>query len=294
MSGGFIQTVLGGIGTGSIYALIGMSFALVFGKLRICSYLHGDLAILAAYLVFWAFSLFKIDPFITVIVLVPVFFVLGYLVQKFFMKPFMSMAVWQGRYQAQVMVTWGIGMVLMALEFIFWSGTYRNTGVSYRNSVISFGEVKLLVTHLLAIITLLVIFFGLNLLLRKTNLGISLRACSDDRKTAMLTGINYQRVCALTFGLSAAIAVIAGMFYTLTSSISPAIGIELTFKGWVAVIIGGMGSLGGVILAGILVGLIESLTSYLWIPALNQATVFAFLLILLIFKPSGLFSKSKV
>ena len=293
MSQGLVQTILGGAGSGAIYALVGMSFALVFGRLRICSYLHGDLAILAAYGAFWVFTLLGIDPFISLLILLPIFFFIGFFVQKIFMRPFMAMEVWQGRYQAQVMVTWGIGMVIMALEFIFWSGTYRIMSVPYRNSTISIGNLKIPVVHLFAVIALIVIFVGLNLVLKKTNLGISLRACSDDRKTAMLTGINYQKICAVTFGISAAIAVVAGVFYALSHQISPAQGLTLTFKGWVAVIIGGMGSLGGVIIAGLVIGLVEALTSFFWIPALNEAVTFALLLILLIVKPSGLFSKRR-
>ena len=293
MTQGLLQTILGGAGTGAIYALTGMSFALVFGKLKICSYLQGDLAILAAYAAFWTFTLLGLDPFIALAALVPVFFLIGFLVQKIFMRPFMAMEVWQGRYQAQVMVTWGIGIIIMALEFIFFSGTYRIMGVSYRNSVIPLGGLKIPVVHLLAVTALIVIFAGLRLLMKKTSLGVSLRACADDRNTAMLTGVNYQRVCSITFGLSAAIAAAAGVFCALSGQISPAQGLALTFKGWVAVIIGGMGSLGGVILAGLLIGLAEALTSFFWIPALKEAVIFALLLVLLIIKPSGLFSKSK-
>jgi branched-chain amino acid transport system permease protein len=290
VSDGLTQTVLGGVGTGAIYALVGLSFALVFGRLKICSYLHGDLAVLAAYFAFWTFSRLGIDPFISLILLIPFFFMIGYVVQKLFMRPFMSMEIWQGRYQAQVMVTWGIGMFLMALEFILWSGTYRIMGVAYRNNVLEIGTFRVPVVHILAVAAVLVIFLLLNLLLKKTSLGIALRACSDDRVTAMLTGINYQSVCALTFGISASIAVIAGVFFALTNQISPALGLTLTFKGWIAVIIGGMGSLGGVIFAGIIIGLVEALTSFLWIPALKEAVLFLLLLTLLIAKPSGLFS----
>ncbi len=289
---GLLQTFLGGLGTGSVYALIGLSFALVFGRLTICSYMHGDLAILAAYSGFWAFNLLGIDPFLSLLVLLPIFFVLGYLVQTIFMKPFMAMEIWQGRYQAQVMVTWGIGMCIMAMEFILWSGTYRTMAVPYRNSILDLGFVRFPVVHLLSIVAVIVIYIILQLILKKTSLGISVRACSDDRVSAMLTGINYQKICAVVFGISGAIAVIAGIFYALTNQITPSIGITLTFKGWVAVIIGGMGSMGGAIAAGLLIGVVESLTSYFWIPALKEVVLFIGLLILLVAKPSGLFSKN--
>ncbi|SCZ79873.1 branched-chain amino acid ABC transporter permease [Acidaminobacter hydrogenoformans] len=290
-STGFLQSILGGIGTGSIYALLGLAFALVFGKLRICSYMHGDLAILAAYLGFLGFNSLGIDPLMSLIILIPAFFVIGYFIQVIFMKPFMDMEIWQGRYQAQVMVTWGIAMSIMAVEFMIWSGTYRMIAVPYRNTVAELSSLKMPVVHIMSLVAVVVVYFGLNLILKKTDLGISLRACSDDRVTAMLTGINYQKICAMAFGISSSIAVIAGTFFALTNQITPSVGLDLTFKGWVAVIIGGMGSLGGVIIAGLLIGLVESLTSFFWIPALKNAVLFIGLLILLVVKPSGLFGK---
>lgn len=288
---GLLQTLLGGVGSGAIYALLGLSFALIFGRLTICSYMNGDLSILAAYLCFWPFTWWGVDPFISALVLCPIFFIIGYLVQNIFMKPFMSMAVWQGRYQAQVMVTWGLGMVIMAIEYMLWSGTYRTMGVSYRNSVIRMGNISLPYVDLWAVLCTVAILIIVSLILKKTTLGISLRACSNDRTSAMLTGINYERICAITFGISGILAVLAGLFYALTGQITPAAGMELTFKGWMAVIIGGMGSLGGAIFAGIIMGLVEALTSYFWIPALKEVVLFIGLLILLIAKPSGLMSK---
>lgn len=289
--GGLIQTLLGGIGSGAIYGLMGLSFALIFGKLKICSYMNGDLSILAAYACFWAFTYWNIDPFIIAVIICPLFFVIGYFVQAVFMKPFMSMEIWQGRYQSQVMVTWGLGMCIMAAEYMLWSATYRTIGVPYRNSVIRMSDIAVPYVDVWAFLAMLAILGAVNLILKKTTLGISLRACSNDRVSAMLSGINYQRVCAITFGISGVIAVIAGLFYTLTSQVTPSVGMDLTFKGWMAVIIGGMGSLGGAIVAGIIMGLVEALTSYFWMPALKEVVLFAGLLILLIVKPSGLFSK---
>jgi len=288
---GLIQTILGGIGEGCSYALLGLSFVLIFGKLNICSVLHGDLAVLGAYAAYWGLSLLKVDPFASMIFVIPLFFAAGYLVQRFFLKPFMAMETWKGRYQGQIMVTWGIALVLMALEYIFFTGTYRTIATDYRNQAFHIGGITLPFVHLLSIVSVLLIFFLITLLLKKTGLGISLRACSDNRAGAMLAGINYHKICSLAFGISAAISVIAGIFFALTHQITPSLGLSLTFKGWVAVIMGGMGSLGGVIAAGLLLGVIESLTAYLWIPALQEAVLFCALLFILIAKPEGLFQK---
>lgn len=290
--GGVIQTIAGGLGMGAIYALLGLSFVLIFGQLRICSVLNGDLAVLGAYLAFWSYTLWKIDPFLSLIGISPLFFAGGYLTQRFLMKPFMAIETWKGRYQGQVMVTLGASFAIMGCEYIFWTGTYRMLATSYRNFSFSLGGITLFFIHLISIISVFGVFFLINCLFRKTGLGMSIRACSDNRVGAVLAGINYHRICSLTFGISAVISVIAGIFYALTHQITPSLGMILTFKGWIAVIIGGMGSLKGVIVAGFLMGIIESLTSYLWIPALKEVTLFGALIIFLIIKPEGLFQKS--
>lgn len=287
----FFQTLLGGIGSGSIYALLGLSFALIFGRLTICSYMNGDLSILAAYLCFWLFTWWGMDPFLSAFLIMPLFFLIGYLVQSVFMKPFMAMEVWQGRYQAQVMVTWGLGMVILAAEYMLWSATYRTLGVSYRNSVLRVANLSVPYVDILAFLCIILIYIGLTLLLKKTTLGISLRACSDDRISSMLTGINYEQICAATFGISGILAVFAGLFFALTAQITPAFGVMLTFKGWMAVIIGGKGSLIGVILTGLFMGLVEALTSFFWIPALKEVVLLGILVIFLVAKPKGLLSK---
>ncbi len=137
-----ITKLLGGIGVGSIYALLGLSFALIFGRLNICSVLHGDLAILAAYGIYWLFTLWNINPIITALLLISIFFMLGYLMQSTILKPFMSMEIWKGRYQGQVMVTQGTGMIIMALEFMFFTGTFRTLATDYRNKAIPLGTVN--------------------------------------------------------------------------------------------------------------------------------------------------------
>lgn len=203
----------------------------------------------------------------------------------------MSLDVWKGRYQGQVMVTQGTAMIIMALEFMVWTGTYRTLGVPYRNSAINLGSLKLSIVHLMSFVALICLVLILNYILDKTRYGISLRACSDDRTTAMLTGIDYNKISNVSFGISAVISVVAGLFYALSFALTPSLGMDLTLKGWVAVIVGGMGSISGIVVAGLLVGLVESLSSYFWIPAYKDAVLFIGLLIFLVVKPAGLMAK---
>jgi branched-chain amino acid transport system permease protein len=286
---GFLQSLLGGVGTGAIYALLGISFTLIFGRLKICSVLHGDLAVLSAYLCFALYTNLGVDPFLSILVIAPVFFFLGYGVQSVFMKPFMKLETWKGRYQGQVMVSWGLGMSIMAIEYFIFGGQYKTLDVAYRNETVSFGDIHIPITHILALAAVILLIAALELILKRTSLGMKIRACSSDRQTAQLTGINDSKVAAVTFGISSVLAAVAGMFFALTNQLGPAYGFDLTMLGWVAVIIGSMGNLKGAAVAGILMGIIQSLTSYVWLPGFNQAVLYVVLLLILVIRPKGLF-----
>lgn len=286
---GFIQSLLGGIGTGTVYALLGLSCSLILGRLQICSVMHGDLALLAGYLCYQAYTVLHISPFITVIVLLPVFFGIGYIVQSVFMKPFMKLETWKGRYQGQVMVSWGLGMSIMALEYIIFSGSYKTLNVPYRNATVHIGSVTIPVVHIISFALAIGLLIVVEAVLKKTSLGIKIRACSDDAVSARLTGIPYDKICAITFGISSALVAVAGLAYTLMSQLNPSEGFDLTFLGWAAVILGTMGNLKGAVTAGILMGIVQALTIYLWIPNLAIAAIYIVLIIILVIKPRGLF-----
>ncbi|MGN1466842.1 MAG: branched-chain amino acid ABC transporter permease [Ruminococcus sp.] len=288
---GIIQTIIGGLGSGTVYALLGISFTLIFGRLKICSVMHGDIALLAAYMSYWLFTSIGFDPIAALIIIVPILFLVGYLVQNLMLNKFMNLETWKGKYQGQIMVTFGLAMVIMAIEYFIFTGTFKTINVSYRNLTIPLENIYIPVVSLAAIIITVALVIGLELILKKTSLGIKIRACSIDRVSSQLAGINYRRVCAITFGISTAVAGIAGVFFSLRNQLGPSEGLELTFLGWVAVIIGGMGDLKGSLIAGLSMGVAESLVSYLWLPAYAQAALYLILLLFLIFRPNGLFTK---
>lgn len=288
---GIIQTIIGGISTGTIYAMLGLSFTLVFGRLKICSVVHGDIALLGAYISFTLFTQFGMDPFVSLIITIPIFFFMGYAIQDIFLKPFMKLDTWKGRYQGQVMTTWGIGLCIMAIEYFIYSGTYRTLNVSYRNTSVQIGNFYVPVTSIVLLVMTIIIVAGLELFLNKSSLGIQIRACSVDRTSALLCGINFKKVCAVTFGISTSLAAVAGTFYALRNQLGPSEGFNITFLGWVAVVIGGMGSLKGALIAGLLMGVIESLEAYLGVPALEQAILYIVLILFLLFKPNGIFAR---
>lgn len=288
---GILQTIIGGLGSGTVYALLGISFTLIFGRLKICSVMHGDVALLGAYIGYAVFSGLGIDPIVSLIVIIPLFFGFGFLVQHFMLNRFMNLETWKGKYQGQIMVTFGLAMVIMALEYFIFTGTYKTVDVSYRNTTVQIGEVFIPVVSIISLIITILIVVFLELLLGKTNLGIKIRACSADRISSQLAGINYTRVCDVAYGISFAVAGVAGVFYSLRNPLGPSEGLDLTFLGWVAVIIGGMGDLKGSLIAGLLMGIIENMTTYLWLPAYSQVVLYLVLLVFLIFRPNGMFQK---
>lgn len=288
---GIIQTIVGGLGTGTVYALLGISFTLIFGRLKICSVMHGDLAIFAAYIGYFSFSTLGIDPCVSLLVIIPVFFFLGYWIQEVFLAKFMELETWKGKYQGQIMVTFGLAMIIMATEYFLFTGTNKTVSVSYRTATILVGDIYVHVVTIISFLATIALVIFLELLLRKTNLGIQIRACSVDRVSSQLAGVNYSKVCAITFGISAAVSGVAGVFYSLRNPLGPSGGMEITFLGWVAVIIGGMGDLKGALLAGLLMGIVQNLVSYLWLPAYQEGALYLVLLIFLVVRPNGIFQK---
>ena len=288
---GIMQAVAGGLGSGAIYALLGISFTLIFGRLKICSIMHGDMALLGAFIGFACFTHLGIDPILSLVIIIPVFFVIGYLTQNFLLTQFMDLETWKGKYQGQIMVTFGIAMVIMAIEYFIFGGRFKLINVPYRNTTVSIGDVYIPVVTIISVLAAIAIVVILELILHKTSLGIQIRACSVDRTSSLLAGINYKKVCNITFGIATSVAGVAGIFYALRTQFSPAGGLELTFLGWVAVIMGGMGDLKGALIAGLLMGIIEAMTIYLWLPAYAQVMLYLVLLIFLIFRPNGMFQK---
>ena len=289
-----LQSILSGVLIGGVYALIGIGLTLIFGVMRVINFAQGELVMVGMYCTFWAFKLLGIDPFLSVVITMPALFLLGAIVQRGLIN-----RVLDALPQNQILLTIGIGLVLSNVAMLAFTSDYRILSTSYSSSSVGLGGVGLggirLSTPLLycflitAVITAVLYWF-----LVKTDVGHAIRATAQDRDAAQLMGVNVRHMGVLAFGLGSALAGAAGALVAPTYYIYPQVGGAFTLKAFVVVVLGGMGSIIGATLGGVLIGVAESLSGTYIGSGWKDLCVYAIFLLVLLLKPSGLLGKSRM
>jgi len=286
-----VNLIVAGILEGSIYALIALGISLIIGVMNIVNVAHGDLMIFGAISAFWLCSLFGMDPFLTIVIVVPLTFGAGVFIQKFIVGP--SIRHVEYATTASLIVTYGLALIIMQSEFLVWSPDYRIITTSYTGTNVAVGDYSFNLMRLIGLAVVIGIFILLRLMTGKTGFGRAIRACTQDRDAARTLGVNFEKMAYLTFGLSASLASIAGLLYILTHVLNPAYGFTLTIKGFVALILGGMGSLAGPLIAGLLIGVFENLGVYYFGGLWKDTVPYIILLIVLLIRPRGILGKEE-
>ena len=292
----FLQTLISGFLLGGLYALIGLGMALIMGVMRIINLAHGDLMMVAMYVAYWLFTLFHIDPYVSIFVATPLLFFFGIGLQKFLINPVMK--VESILPHNQVILTVGIGMVLANLATVFFSSNYLSTPVAYASKAWYLTdywkdapiELSLSAPWSLSFLMAVIITVALWFFLTKTDTGKSIRATAQDTDAALLMGVNVRRMRAVTFGIGAALVGGAGCLFIPIYYLYPSLGKQFTNVGFVITVLGGMGSTEGAIIGGVILGIFESMTAtYL---GMGWAPVGRFLIFVaaLIFLPGGVAS----
>ena len=280
----FVQSVVSGVLTGSLYAMIGVGLTVVFGVMRIINLAHGDLVMLGMFGAFWAHALLRIDPFVSIVLWVPLMFLAGMLIYRFLLKPIIP-----GGELNTLLYTAGLSLLIANIALFAWTGDYRTIKLRYGLTPLRpFGiavPIPLAIAFLLAII----ITACLYLFLARTDPGRAIRATSQNPEAAALMGIDVDRISMLTFGLGSALAGAAGVLLAPSLYLYPTVGELLVAKCFVIVVLGGLGSVSGAIAGGILLGLVESLGAVYISVAYKDTIGFVIFLLVLLFRPSGLF-----
>jgi len=292
----FLQTLIAGFLLGGLYALIGLGMALILGVMKIINLAHGDLMMVAMYVAYVLFQFFHIDPYLAVFIVAPVLFILGAGLQKFLITPVLK--VESILPHNQVILTVGIGIVLSNLATLIFKSDYLSIPVSYATKAWYLSdfwkgspiELSLSfawsVSFLIAIAITGVLWFFLT----RTDTGKSIRATAQDLDAALLMGVNVNHMRMLTFGLGSALVGIAGCLFIPIYYLYPSLGKQFTNIAFVITILGGLGSIEGAIIGGIILGIFESMTAtYLgmgWAPVGR----FAIFVAVLIFLPGGVAS----
>ncbi|MET0390366.1 MAG: branched-chain amino acid ABC transporter permease [Polyangiales bacterium] len=282
----FLQAAISGLLMGGVYALIGIGLTIIFGVMQVINFAHGDLVMVGMYATWLLFTRVHVDPFVSVLLTAPLLFGLGALMQRVFIQRVVGKAA-----ENQILLTIGLGLLLSNTAMLIFTSDYQIVTTTYSSSSFRLGGISISQPLLFAFIITLVIAGSLYAFLMRTDTGQAIRATAQDREAAQLMGIDVTRMSALAFGIGAALAGTAGALIAPTYYIFPQVGHTFTLKSFVIVVLGGMGSVVGATLGGILIGFIESLAALYLSTGLKESVVFALFLVLLLFRPAGLFGK---
>jgi branched-chain amino acid transport system permease protein len=283
------QSLLSGLFMGSVYALIAIGFTLVFGVTDIVNFAHGHLVMGAMFVTYVLFKAGRIDPYLSLVIVLPLFFGLGALLYMLVIR-----GIVEAPHSAHMMVTLGLLIFLENLANLFFGGDLRGITTSYTTSSLVLGPVAVPLARAGAAGVSLAAVLALALFLHRTSLGKAIRAAANNREGAALVGINVGRVYLISFSLGTTAAALAGAVMVPFSLVSPFVGHEFILKAFVIAVLGGLGSVGGALAGGLLIGLVEALSS-LWISAsLGNAIVFAILIVVLLYRPWGIFGQARV
>jgi branched-chain amino acid transport system permease protein len=280
-----VQAIVNGILVGGFYASMAMGFSIVWGVMNIIDLAHGSLIIIGAYVTYELCTHLGVDPFLTIPVAAVALFTLGYVLQRYLINRVLQASIF-----ATLILTFGLDRVLVNANLRIFSADIRGITVPYTAAALTLGDVRIPLIRLAVFGVAIASTLALWLFLERTRLGIAIKATSFDAEAARLSGIDPPRIYAVTFGIGAALAGIAGSLVAAVSTFSPVIGDGLTTRAFVVVVLGGLGSVPGAIAGGILLGVTENLVASVN-PSFSDAAAFALLILFLVVRPRGLFGR---
>ena len=286
----FIEQLINGLRTGSIYALIAIGYTMVYGIAKMINFAHGDIIMVGAYALYFSISVLGLPVPVALLLTVIVCSVLGVLIEKIAYKPLRK-----AQPLAVLITAIGMSFFLQSSSLLIFGSTPIPFQSVIPNDNIKVGPVIISSITLVTVVVTAVAMILLTLFINKTKLGSAMRAVSEDKGAAELMGINVNSTISMTFAIGSALAAVAGILYiSQYQSMKPTLGALPGIKAFVAAVLGGIGSIPGAMLGGILLGLIESVSKAYISPELADAIVFGVLIVVLLFRPSGLLGKKKI
>lgn len=282
-----VQLIIAGILQGGVYALAAFGLSLIFGVSDVLNLAHGEFLMLGGLGTFLVFSAFGLNPFLTGLLMVPFAFCLGYIFDRFLMRPLADKKE-HIRLMSSILVTLGAALFIEDVtSFLFGA---EEKGVDYSMPSLFWGDIYISYLRLLAMVIIAGLTVGIHYYLKKTFIGRALRATTQNLRGAMLVGVDTHQIRSVTFGIGSGLACVAGVFYVVLLSISPDMGLSVTIKYLCIIVLGGLGSLIGSLVGGIILGMTESVVSY-YTPHWGQTAAFLILVLILLVRPKGLFGK---
>jgi branched-chain amino acid transport system permease protein len=279
-----IPALLNGLTTGAIYALVALGLTLIYGVLHIINFAHGSLLMVAMYGVFFLHALFGIDPYVALPIMVPLFFIVGYVLQRAVIGP-----ASHGKDENILLVTLGLAIILDNGALFLWTSTTRTVDVPYAFSVVDLGVALIAVPRLVAFFGAFAMAALLWLILARTDTGKAIRAVARERDGARLVGIQVEHIFAVSFGIGTACLAAAACLLLPTFYVTPQVGYTFVLIAFTTVVLGGMGSFPGALLGGLILGVIEALGGLFFGESLGEIGIYAIFILILLFRPTGLF-----
>lgn len=277
-------SLLNGLTTGSIYALVALGLTLIYGVLHIINFAHGAALMMALYGVYFLFSRFGIDPYLALPIMAPAMFVAGYFLYRWVIG-----RAGAGRDENILLVTLGVSIALENLALLFFTSDTRTIDTAYTLATANVLGAMISVPKLIAMAGALATAGLLWALMTRTSLGRAIRACAKERHGARLVGIDVERIFALSFGIGLACLGVAACFLMPTYYVNPTVGGGFVLIAFTIVVLGGMGSFVGALVGGLIIGVTESLGGLYLGESLGQIGISLIFILILLFRPTGLF-----
>ena len=287
-----LEDTINGILMGSIYGLTAMGLTIIFGVLKVINFAHGSLLMVGLYVSYWAITLTGVPPYVALVLVIPIMYVFGYSLQNMVIKPIFIAEKNVREPATVIIVTTGIWYILDNLALLVFGPQYRSlTNNALQSKMLELGGMFISVPKLYGFITALITAAVIHWFLQKTVMGRAIRATSMDREAASLMGIDPYRIYNVAFGLGVATTGIAAVTLIPFYNVFPTVGVLFDIKGFIIVVLGGLGSISGALIGGMIVGIIESVGPEFMTATWTEAIVYGLFLLVLFVRPSGLFGQ---
>ena len=282
----YLNVAVGGVLTGLVYGLMALGLSVIFGVVRVVNFAHGEMMTIAMFIAVLAFASLHLDPLVLLVPIAAVMFVFGYVLQRGLINPFITRPE-----HTQFLLLVALGIIIANVLLILFGPDARSVQTSYSYDSFQVGPLIVDAAKVYAGAAAIVFAVALFAFFRFTLVGKAIRACADNHTGALVVGLDVKRLYALTFGLGAACVGAAGTMMVLLVDATPLLGPSYTLLAFVIVITGGLGSMPGALVGGVLIGVTEALAGLLFTPSAKSMFAFGILVLVLLFRPQGILGK---
>jgi len=282
----YLNVAVSGLLTGLVYGLMALGLSVIFGVVRVVNFAHGEMMTIAMYLAIVLFQSLHLDPLVMMVPIAGVLFAFGYALQAGLINPFINRPE-----HAQFILLVAVALILVNVLLLIFGPDARSVQTSYAYDSFALGPLIVDATKVYAGAAAIVVAAALFAFFKWSYVGKAIRACADNYTGALVVGLNVKRLYALTFGIGAACVGAAGSMLVLIIDVTPPLGPQYTLLAFVIVITGGLGSMPGALLGGVLIGMTEAMAGLLFTPSAKSMFAFAILVLVLLFRPQGILGK---